>query len=110
MKRFAVVMLVLLLTTMLLPGCAAPTPQVVEKVVTQVVTQEKVVEKQVIQTQVVEKQVEKVVEKEVTPTPAPTAAPQVINGWPAADANEAKTAQAAWDAADKGKRDPAWKR
>ncbi len=92
---------------MLLPSCAAPTPQVIEKVVTQIV------EKKVVETQVVEKiqtqVVEKKVEVQVTPTPAPTEAPKVINGWPAIDDAEAKTAQAAWDAADKGKPDPAWK-
>ena len=52
---FAVVAMVAMLA-----ACAAPAPQVVEKVVTQVVTEEKVVEKQVekVVTQVVEKQVE----------------------------------------------------
>jgi len=58
MKRFTVVMLVLMLTTLVLPGCAAPTPQVIEKQV--------VVEKPVIQTVVVEKQVN--VEKPVIQT------------------------------------------
>ena len=59
-------------------ACAAPTPQVVEKLVekekvvqqTVVVEKEKVVEKPVIQTQVVEKSVV------VTATPAPAAAGQ----------------------------------
>ena len=87
MKRFAIIMLVVMMTAMFLPGCVAPTPQVVEKVVTQVV----------------EKQVE------VTPTPVPTAAPKMISGFPAASELEAKTAQAAFDAADKGNPDPAWK-
>jgi len=71
---------VLLIAAMILPGCAAPAPQVVEKVVTQIVEKEKQV--QVIQTQIVEKQVEKqviqtqVVEKkvEVMVTPTPGAA------------------------------------
>jgi peptide/nickel transport system substrate-binding protein len=55
-----------------LAACAAPAPQVVEKVVTQVVREEV----QVIQTQVVEvaKEVEKIVEVVVTPTPAPSMA------------------------------------
>jgi len=113
MKRFVTLGLLLTVVVMLLPACAAPQPQVIEKVVTQIVEQKVEVEKVV--TQVVEKQVEVVktveVEKqvEVTPTPAPTAAPQMISGFPAATENEAKTAQAAWDAADKGKPDPAWK-
>jgi peptide/nickel transport system substrate-binding protein len=51
-----------------LAACAAPAPQVVEKVVTQVVKEEV----QVIQTQVVE--VAKEVEVVVTPTPAPSMA------------------------------------
>lgn len=51
---------------MLLTACAAPTPQVVEKVV----------EKPVVQTQVVEKVVEKVVV--ATPTPEPTQAPEAL--------------------------------
>jgi multiple sugar transport system substrate-binding protein len=57
-----------------LAACAAPAPQVVEKVVTQVV--EKSVEKQVVQTQIVEKQVTQVVEKMITATPPPA---KVIN-------------------------------
>jgi hypothetical protein len=55
----------LLVVVMVLSSCAAPTPQVVEKVVTQVQTP--VVEKQVVQTQVVEKKVE----VQVTPTAGP---------------------------------------
>jgi multiple sugar transport system substrate-binding protein len=109
MKRTAMFVSVIVILTMLLTSCAAPTPQVVEKVVTQVVEKQvtQVVEKQVqvVQTQVVEKQVQ----VEVTPTPEPTAAPKVFNGWPAIDEAEAATAQAAWDAADKGQPDPAWK-
>ena len=62
--RLISVIVVLAMLTML-AACAAPTPQVVEKVVTQVVEKEKAV----VQTQVVEKQVEKVVEKEVTAVP-----------------------------------------
>jgi ABC-type glycerol-3-phosphate transport system substrate-binding protein len=70
-KKLSVLLVVLMLATML-TACAAPAPQVVEKVVTQevekVVTQ--VVEKEVkvVETQVVEKVVEKVVE--ATPVPA----------------------------------------
>jgi len=111
MKRFAALMFVIMLITTLLPGCAAPTPQVVEKIVTQVVEKKvvetQVVEKKVVETQVVEKKVE--VKVEVTPTPVPTPAPKIISGFPAIDENEAKTAQAAYEAADKGKPDPAWK-
>ena len=68
--RFALIAL-LAIIVMALGACAAPTPQVVEKVVTQVVTQEKVVEK--VSTQIVEK--EKVVEKQVTVAPAATPVP-----------------------------------
>ncbi len=59
-------------------ACAAPTPQVIEKVVTQVVEKpvekivEKIVEKPV--EKIVEKPVEKIVEKIVTPTPKPAPA------------------------------------
>ena len=68
--RFALIAL-LAIIVMALGACAAPTPQVVEKVVTQVVTQEKVVEK--VSTQIVEK--EKIVEKQVTVAPAATPVP-----------------------------------
>jgi len=64
---------------------------------------EKVVEKPVEITKVVEKAVV------VTPTPQPTPAPAMIMGFPTSDENEAKTAQAAFEKADKGKPDPAWK-
>lgn len=75
MKRAFTLVCLLTITTLLVVGCPAPTPVVVEK--------EKVVEKPVIQTVVVEKEVvvekkvietvevEKVVEKVVTPTPVP---------------------------------------
>jgi multiple sugar transport system substrate-binding protein len=68
--RFALIAL-LAIIVLALGACAAPTPQVVEKVVTQVVTQEKIVEKPV--EKIVEK--EKVVEKQVTVAPAATAVP-----------------------------------
>jgi multiple sugar transport system substrate-binding protein len=68
--RFALIALLAILV-MALGACAAPAPQVVEKVVTQVVTQEKVVEK--VSTQIVEK--EKVIEKQVTVAPAATPVP-----------------------------------
>lgn len=71
-KKLSVALGIVVVLSMLLSACAAPTPQVVEKVVTQVVTQEKVVEKPV------EKTVEKVVEKVVTPTPAPVAVQKVL--------------------------------
>lgn len=92
MKRFVALTLVTILAT-LLAGCPAPTPtpQVVEKVVTQVV--EKEVVKEVV----------------VTPTPVPTPAPVEISGFPTSDENEARTAQAAFEAADKGNPDPAWR-
>jgi multiple sugar transport system substrate-binding protein len=54
-------------------ACAAPTPQVIEKVVTQVVEKEKIVEKkvEVVQTKEVVKEVQKEVVKQITPTPGP---------------------------------------
>ncbi len=62
-KWWSVVLGIMMILSMVLTSCAAPTPQVVEKVVvqTQVVTQEKVVEKVATQ----------VVEKVVNPTPVP---------------------------------------
>ena len=70
-KFFVLTTLLVLLASLVLSACAAPTPQVVEKIV------EKQVEKVVQQTVVVEKSVEKQVEKQVvvTATPAPTKAP-----------------------------------
>ena len=69
LKKWSVVLGVLVVVSLLLTACPAPAPQVVEKVVTQVVEKEvKVVETQVVtqvQTQVVEKSVEVV----ATPTP-----------------------------------------
>ena len=74
LKKWSVVLGVLVVASMLLTACPAPQPQVVEKVVTQVV------EKQVIQTQVVEKVqtqvVEKEVQKEVQVVATPTALPE----------------------------------
>ena len=64
-KKFSVVLALVLIASMLLTSCATPTPPVVEKVVTQVVTQEK----QVIQTQVVEKTVQQTVQVQVVATP-----------------------------------------
>ena len=104
MKRFATIVFVaMVVTSLLLSSCAqAPaTPIVTEKIVVQTV----VSEKQVVQTVVSEKQVQVV----VTSTPVPTAAPKIISGFPAIDENEAKTALAAFNAADKGKPDAAWK-
>ena len=95
MKRFAMVMVVVLVAAGLLTGC--PAPQVVEKEVVRTVVVE------------VEKPVEKVVEVVVTPTPAPAPEQVLISGFPTTDENEAKTALAAFEAADKGHPDPAWK-
>jgi oligopeptide transport system substrate-binding protein len=66
-KKWSVLLGVLVVASLILTACPAPQQQVVEKVVTQIVEQKVEVEKTV----VVEK--EKVVEKqvEVTPTPAP---------------------------------------
>lgn len=70
-KLFPVVSTVVVLS-MLLTACAAPTPQVIEKQVVQ--TQVVEVEKKVVETKVVEKVVEKAVV--VTATPVPTKAPE----------------------------------
>ena len=59
--RFALLVSVLVIASMLLTACPAPEPQVVEKIVTQVVEQKVEVvqtvevEKKVVETQVVEK-------------------------------------------------------
>jgi hypothetical protein len=93
MKRFATLVVLLIVVSMLLPACAAPQPQVVEKIVTQVVEQKVEVEK--IVTQVVEKTVVETQVVVATPVP-PTAVPQaptekqmggtlnvwLPNGWP----------------------------
>ena len=71
-SRFALLVGVLVIASMLLTACPAPAPQVVEKVVTQIVEQKV----EVVQTQIVEK-VEKVVEKIVEATAAPEAKPFV---------------------------------
>ena len=75
MKARFTLFAVLAVVIMVFGACAAPAPQVVEKVVTQVVKEEvKVVETQVVkeEVKVVETQVvEKVVEKVVEATPAP---------------------------------------
>ena len=73
-SRFALLVGVLVIASMLLTACPAPAPQVVEKVVTQIVEQKV----EVIQTQIVEKKVEtQVVEKIVEATAAPEAKPLV---------------------------------
>ena len=78
MKRLLAVISLLTILSLLLTACAAPTPQVVEKVIkeTVVVEKEKVVEKPVVQTQVVEK----IVERKVEVTPNITPAPQELSG------------------------------
>jgi peptide/nickel transport system substrate-binding protein len=76
MKRVLSIIGILTVLSLLLTTCAAPTPQVVEKVVkeTVVVEKEKVVEK--VATQVVEK----IVERKVEVTPAVTPAPTELSG------------------------------
>ena len=77
MKRFTLLVYVVVSVSLVLAACAPPTPEVVEKEVviekpvveTVVVEKEKVVEKPVVETVVVEKEV--VLEKIVTPTPVP---------------------------------------
>jgi multiple sugar transport system substrate-binding protein len=109
MKRFFSVMMAVVVIASLVNACApAPTPEVVKETV--VVTQ--VVKETVKETVVVAgtPQVTEVVkEVVVTPTPEPTPAQSMIGGFPTAVESEAKTAQAAFDAADHGKPDPAWK-
>ena len=74
LKKWSVVLGVLLVASMVLTACPAPQPQVVEKVVTQVVEKEvKVVETQVVETV---KEVEKVVE--VVATAVPVAEEKVL--------------------------------
>jgi multiple sugar transport system substrate-binding protein len=109
MKRTAMFVSVIVILAMLLTSCAVPTPQVIEteKIVEKVVTQVVKEEVKVVETQVVE--VEKQVEVVVTPTPEPAPQQQMIMGFPAATEQEAKTAQAAFDAAPKCQPDPAWK-
>ena len=92
MKRFAMVMVVVLVAAGLLTGC--PAPQVVEK--------EVVVKETVVVTE------EKVVEVMVTPTPEPAAEEVFLSGFPTTIEIEATTAQAAFEAADRGNPDPAW--
>ena len=74
-SRFALLVGVLVIASMLLTACPAPAPQVVEKVVTQIVEQKV----EVIQTVEVEKKVveTQVVEKIVEATAAPEAKPFV---------------------------------
>jgi len=118
MKRVSLVLLaVLVIISMLVAACGAPaTPEkVIETVVVEkevIVTQEVEVEKEVVVTQEVEVikevEVEKEVEVVVTPTPEPEPEQGTIMGFPTTDENEAKTAQAAFEAADPGKPDPAW--
>ena len=55
-KKWSILVGIVVILSMVLSACAAPAPQVVEKVVTQVVEQKV----QVVQTQIVEKPVEKV--------------------------------------------------
>lgn len=76
MKRSLSIIGILTVLSLLLTTCAAPTPQVIEKVVkeTVVVEKEKVVEK--VATQVVEK----IVERKVEVTPAITPAPTELSG------------------------------
>ncbi len=105
MKRTTYILIAaFVILTTILSSCAPAAP-VAPQVITQVVEKEVKVEV----TKEVIKEVEKQVEVVVTPTVAPTEAAKEIEGFPAADENEAKTAKAAWDAADKGKPDPAWK-
>jgi oligopeptide transport system substrate-binding protein len=68
-RRLLPLLSLLMVAAIVITGCAAPAPQVVEKLVTQVVEKEvQVVETQIVE---VEKQVEKIVEVTAEPPPAP---------------------------------------
>jgi spermidine/putrescine-binding protein len=121
MKRFSTIILALLVVTaMLASACAPATPEtivktvIVEKevekevVVVETVEVEVVVEKEVEVIVVEEVEVEKEVEVVVTATPEPAPVQGMIGNFPTTDENEAKTAQAAADAADMGNPDPDW--
>ncbi|MCX6029290.1 MAG: extracellular solute-binding protein, partial [Chloroflexi bacterium] len=71
--RFALLVSVLMIASMLLTACPAPTPQVVEKVVTQVVEKEKIVEKPV------EKIVQQTVVVQATAAPTKAAAKKIVS-------------------------------
>ena len=87
MKRSVNVLLAILLIAAMLSACATPAVQ------------------QVVKETVVVETVKEVV---VTPTPEPMAEQSMIMGFPTEIESEAQTAQAAFDAADKGNPDPAW--
>ncbi|GAB4537953.1 MAG: extracellular solute-binding protein [Anaerolineae bacterium] len=113
MKRFSWIMLTVVVVTTLLAACApAATPEkvvetvVVEKEVEKVVKETVEVVKEVVETVEVEKEVVK--EVVVTPTPEPAPEQVFIEGFPTTNETEAKTALAAFEAADKGNPDPAW--
>jgi peptide/nickel transport system substrate-binding protein len=78
MKRSLSIIGILTVLSLLLTTCAAPTPQVVEKVVKETVVVEKPVEK--IVEKIVEKPVEKIVERKVEVTPVTTPAPTELSG------------------------------
>ncbi len=118
MKRFSMIAVaILVIISMLATACAAPTPEkIIETVVVvETVEVEKMVEGEtvtvvetveVVQTVEVEKEVVK--EVVVTPTPEPEPEQVMTGGFPTSVQLEADTAQAAFDAADKGEPDPAW--
>jgi multiple sugar transport system substrate-binding protein len=118
MKRFFMITLAVLVIASMLAACAGPAPTaekivetvVVEKEVEKVVKETVEVVKEVEKEVVVTKEVEKEVVKEVVVTPTPEPAPEqvMIGGFPTSVQLEADTAQAAFDAADKGQPDPAW--
>ena len=123
MKRFSTIILALLVITAMLASACAPAPPetiiqtvVVEKevevekevVVVETVEVEVEVEKEVEVVVVEEVEVEKEVEVVVTATPEPAPVQGMIGNFPTSDENEARTAQAAADAADKGNPDPDW--
>jgi peptide/nickel transport system substrate-binding protein len=78
MKRVFSIIGILTILSLLLTTCAAPTPQVIEKVVKETVVVEKPVEKVV--EKIVEKPVEKIVERKVEVTPVATPAPTELSG------------------------------
>jgi len=77
MKRWVPLVALLVISSLVLTACPAPTPQIVE------VEKQVVVEKEVVQTVVVEKEVavEKIVEVTPTPVPVPEEEPKVVLKW-----------------------------
>jgi oligopeptide transport system substrate-binding protein len=77
-KKWSIVLGVLVIASLILTACPAPTPQIVEVEKKVVETKVVEVEKKVVETKVVEKVVEKPVEKVVVATAAPAPVRKVL--------------------------------